>query len=125
MAIVRARAPHVGEGLARDVAVAIAFLGEQSRRAGLPDAARASFEQALRLAPELPEGLTGLGSLALPESPAEARALFERALARDPAFAPALQGLAQALSKQGDAEAAREVQQRLQQVLQDRRTGSP
>lgn len=99
------------EALARDASCAPAhqLLGWLQLDVGETDAARNSFQRSRALAPESPEPLLGLATLALEEDgPAEARELAESALAKDSGDGHARYVLGRALVALGDVEAGRE-----------------
>ena len=78
-----------------------------------PEAARAAFEFALRLAPEHARAWTGMGALErVGQRPGAAIAAYERALKSDPSLVEAWNGLRKATLAQDDLRAAEAVSRR-------------
>jgi tetratricopeptide (TPR) repeat protein len=91
------------------------LLGTAHLMAGEEDAARQEFEAAARIAPQAPEPLYGLASVALPEDRTLARELLTRAVALEPAYFPARLRLAELAEQDQDWAAAIEQREWLSQ----------
>src|SRR5580692_9399539 len=97
----QAQSPQLTEALKRGDAAFRA--GYADLQAGRLERARAEFAEAVRLAPQIPEGHEALGEVLIELSePAEAAAEFEAALKLKPGDQAIESNLAQAYAKSGD-----------------------